>query len=231
VSADDVPAIEDLPVEAERVIDAYLDALMRRIPAGRRARAAIRAELLDGLHCAARSRTENGVRPARAAAEAVREFGPPGVVAGAFVEELCAGWARRVGVALLCGGPAVGLLWVLATPAGPGSGLTERVTAAVAVSPLLPLVLALAVPAAVLAAAGSSRPALGIPAAGRVAAPAALFAVVLCALGDASLIAATVGPGQATSGALLLAVVASVCRLTAVVTAGWRLARLRAAVI
>ncbi|MFG2045491.1 permease prefix domain 1-containing protein [Dactylosporangium sp. NPDC048998] len=97
-------------------IDSYLDAVTVVLPAGRRARAAIRAELADGLACAVEARVGRGAAPGAAAAAALAEFGPPAVVARAFARELLAASTHRTGRGLLLGGPLVGLLWVLAMP-------------------------------------------------------------------------------------------------------------------
>ncbi|MDG6108758.1 hypothetical protein Daura_30655 [Dactylosporangium aurantiacum] len=211
--------------DVDAVVTAYLDALTRRVPAGRRERAAIRAELRDGLECAVQARVERGVEPADAARQAVGEFGPPEVVAGAFVRELCATWAHRIAIGLLAGGPLVGVAWIAAAP-GPAGGWADRVASAVSATSVYPFVLAVAVPAAVLAVAGTGRLMYRLPLLLRIAPPAAVLAAVLCLGGDVSLLIAAGLHGPARGTLTALAVAASVIRSGTVGAAGWRLVRL-----
>ncbi|MFI5913378.1 hypothetical protein [Dactylosporangium sp. NPDC051541] len=211
--------------EADAIIAAYLDALTRRIPTGRRGRTAIRAELRDGLECAVRARVERGARPVDAARQAVDESGPPGVVAAAFTRELCATWTHRLALGLLAGGPLVGATWVAATP-DPAGGWYDRAAAAVSASSVYPYLLAVAVPAAVLAVAGTGRLMYRLPGLRPIASPAAVLAAVLCLGGDVSLLAAAGLHGAADGTLTVLAAAASAVRLGAVGAGGWHLVSL-----
>ncbi|GAA4262638.1 hypothetical protein [Dactylosporangium darangshiense] len=211
--------------DPDGAIAAYLDAVTGALPAGRRTRAAIRAELADGLWCDVEARVECGADPLAAAAEAIAESGPPAVVARAFARELLAESAHRIGLGLLLAGPLIGLLWVASTPAAPGESWPARVGAALSAAPMYPYLLILLIPAALIACAAAGP--LG-PRLDRFSAPAARFAVWGCMLGDAHLLAT----GLLTHAAgwpLLFAATASAARLTVTAAAAHRFGRLRAA--
>jgi hypothetical protein len=203
------------------VVVAYLDELLEALPAGRRTRAAIRAELSDGLACAIDARVERGEDPHAAAEAAVTEFGEPRALARDFARELAAESAHRIGLGLVGAGPFVGLLWVAASPAAPGAGWLTRIVTALSAMPVYPVLLALVVPAAVVAIVASRRSdRLGVG----LAAGAAQVAALGCVAGDVSLLMAIHGE---TLG--FVAAAASAARLTVVLLAGRRVARLRAA--
>ena len=101
LSADDV-------LSQDPLIESYLAQVARRLPAGRRRRAAILDELRDGLYEA----VERGLAPA----DAVGGFGTPAAVAAAFAGELATVRARRTVWAYLGTRPLVG---IRSSPAGP----------------------------------------------------------------------------------------------------------------
>ncbi|WP_238005567.1 permease prefix domain 1-containing protein [Dactylosporangium sp. AC04546] len=205
-------------------IEAYLDAVTRALPAGRRARAAIRAELADGLACAVDVRLARGAAPPDAVDGALAEFGPPAVVARAFARELLVESAHRTGLGLLCGGPLVGMLWVLAM-SGAGLAWPDRIHSTLAAVPAYLVVLALVVPAAVLAAAAGGRFEYRLRLPGALAAQ---VAVAGCVAGDVLLLAAVLSVA-AGGWAVWAAGAASGVRLIAAALAGRRVTRLRAA--
>ncbi|GLL03756.1 hypothetical protein [Dactylosporangium matsuzakiense] len=211
---------------AAHVVNDYLNAVVGALPAGRRTRLAIRTELADGLACAVESRISAGAEPARAAADAIAEFGPPRVVAAAFARQLLAEATYRIGLGLLCGGPVVGLLWVAATPVASGAGVADRVGAALSAVAAYPVLLAVAVSAAALALLAARRRSGGRLE--RLSVPAAQVAVAACAAGDLLLLAATVSAGM-PAGWTSAAAVASVLRLSAAALAIRRVARLATA--
>lgn len=211
---------------SDRVLAAYLDAVVDALPARRGICAEIRAELADGLACAVAARIAGGAGPADAAAAAIGDFGPPGVVAAAFARQLLTESAHRVGLGLLFGGPLVGVLWVAAAPVGSGAGWATRIGAALAAAPGYPLLLVLAVSAAVLALAAGRR--LGGARLEHLAAPAAQAAVMACVAGDVMLLGAVALAGV-PEGLGLLAAAASLTRLSVAALAGRRVARLAAA--
>jgi hypothetical protein len=199
------------------VVVAYLDQLLEALPAGRRTRAAIRAELSDGLACAIDVRVERGEDAHAAAEAAVAEFGEPRALARTFARELAAESAHRIGLGLVLGGPLVGLLWVVASPAAPGADWLTRIVTTLSAMPVYPVLLALVVPAAAVAIVASRR-------SDRLGVGAAQFAALGCVAGDVSLLMAVSGEKL-----VFLAAAASAARLTVVLLAGRRVARLRAA--
>ncbi|MFC4946200.1 permease prefix domain 1-containing protein [Pseudonocardia sp. GCM10023141] len=98
---------------AGRQIETYLTAVSAGLVGPPAACTAILDELRDGLHEATRCRRERGVSSEAAVAAALREFGPPAVVAASFTGELATGRARRVIAAYLLTGPIVGSAWLL----------------------------------------------------------------------------------------------------------------------
>jgi hypothetical protein len=211
--------------DADGAIAAYLDAVTGALPAGRRTRAAIRAELADGLACAVESRTAHGADPRTAAAAAIEESGPPSVVARAFARELIAESAHRIGLGLLVAGPLIGLLWVASTPAAPSQSWPSRIGATLSAAPMYPYLLVLLVPAAVLACAAAGPLAARLD---RFAVPAVRVALWGCMLGDAHLLATGLLT-HAIGWPLVLASAASAARFAATATALRRFARLRTA--
>lgn len=118
---------------ARRILDGYLAEVAARLAGPARARAAILAELSDGLTDAThayltdqtiRAETLPHQHAARAAAAAVTEFGTPAQVADAFAPELAAATARRVALTLVTTGPLLGCLWLSALATGGANALT-----------------------------------------------------------------------------------------------------------
>jgi hypothetical protein len=219
------PAVAD-------VIGGYLAVLESRLPAGRRYRARTLAEIADGLACAVLELTDAGAAPAVAVRRAVAEFGDPRVLAEGFARQCGAVAAHRLGLGLVATGPLVGLTWVAAYANG-GVGPRTQIAALLSAVPQLALILAVTVPAAIVAATGSGWVARVVRVPARVATGAALAAAIGCAAGDLSLLLTTLldhrlspaGP----AGLLVVAVAASAVRLSAAGSAGRRVARLRAA--
>ncbi|MGI5239023.1 hypothetical protein [Dactylosporangium sp. CA-139066] len=212
-------------MSADEAIAAYVDAVTGALPAGRRTRAAIRAELADGLACAVEAAADRGEDPSAAAAAAIAESGPPAVVARAFARELLAESAHRIGLGLLLAGPLIGLLWVASAPSAPDSSWPSRIGAALTSAPMYPYLLVLLIPAALLACAAAGPLATRLE---RFAAPAVRVALWGCMLGDTHLLLT----GLLTHAAgwpLLFASSASLARLATTAVAAYRFARLRIA--
>jgi hypothetical protein len=142
----------------DRLIEEYLDHVARRLPAGRRTRAAVLDELRDGLHEAAAG---SGLPPPDAARAAVHRFGAPEVVAAAFAGELATVRARRTVWGFLGTGPLVGVWWLLTFVPRPWAAGPGTVWAAI---PVLPVIVA-AVLAAVAMLAATGPAARWVPAA------------------------------------------------------------------
>jgi hypothetical protein len=87
---------------SHQLIDAYLGELAGRLPAD-----AV-DEIADGLQEAWHHHLDLGVAPAEAAQAAIAEFGPPTLVARAFVVNAT---GRRTARLLLATGPIIGISW------------------------------------------------------------------------------------------------------------------------
>jgi hypothetical protein len=148
----------------------------------------------------------------------VAEFGDPTTVAAGFGPELAAATGRRVGLGLLTTGPLVGTGWLLVVAASWTRAGREPPPALGVIAALVGLVLAVAIPAAVLSVAVSGRLSSWLPAGPRVAATAAATAASACVAGDlvllAGLVASTVFAGGVAWPAGLLAAGASCARLS-----------------
>jgi hypothetical protein len=203
-------------------VEAYLATLagaLRFGPASQRA--AIVAEIRDGLHEAVAVHTACGLPPDAAAAAAVGEFGDPLDTARGFASELAAGSARRVGYGLLLTGPLVGLTW-LGTLARSVIAVDQLPPGLGAAAALFAVVLIVAVPAAILAIAAAGRLSRWLPSDATIG--AATVAAVACVVGDAGLlaglgawlVASIVGAGSPAWGVVALAGGGSLTRLVLV---------------
>ncbi|GAA1027962.1 hypothetical protein GCM10009557_11280 [Virgisporangium ochraceum] len=223
----------DIDPAARSSIGTYLDELARGLPGSRRARNAILAEVGDGLADTVETHRARGATPDEAARAAVAEFGSPRALAAHFATELAGATAHRVGLALICTGPVVGLVWLAAFIAR-GDGLDWRSDLGALLSsiPTYAVVLALVMPAAFLATAGGGVSARRLPIGPRLAAAAASVAAIGCVAGDATLITGVLVSTVRTADASWLAVAAvlvSGVRLTLAGFAARRCATLRAA--
>jgi len=176
---------------ARRIVGAYLADLSGRLGGATTVRAAILAELEDGLWAAIAAHQARGLAPDAAARAAVAEFGAPQTVAAGFGPELAAVSAGRVGLGLLSTGPLVGTSWLLLV-AATWTRVGHRPPAVLGlVAALVGLVLVVAVPAAVLSVAASGR--LSRWLGPRVAPTAAAVAAGACVAGDLVLLASLLG--------------------------------------
>ena len=207
-------------------VDAYLRTLAAGLPGSRRARASILAEVADGLTECAEAYEARGLPAAAAARAAITEFGDPTELAAEFAGELAGVTAHRVGLALILTGPLVGAAWLAAYAARSGYGLREQLHH----MPGWLVVLAVLVPAAVLATATGAGPLVRwlrpLPA---VAATAAVVAAGGCVIVDAMMLAALAWYGGAWPVLALPAVAASAVRLPLAGVAARRCALLRQA--
>jgi len=205
----------------DELIRDYLSALAAGLPGPARARAAIVAEIGDGLTDAVAHHVAHGRIPGEANRIALDEFGDPTMLAAQFTPVLAAAHVHRCGLALLRTGPLVGALWLTtAVLAGlrPMSMIVAIVGIAVAV------VVAAAVPCAVFAVAVTGPGSRWWTVQPRPAADAVLVAAGGAILGDLVLLGALSmqAPGvlaahtvTAADGVVaVFAVVASLARLT-----------------
>lgn len=217
---------------AARVVGDYLAALEAHLPAGRRTREEILTELADDLVCAVAGGTGRGRPSEEAAREAVTQFGDPTTVAAAFTRQLAPVAAHRVGLGLVATGPLVGLIWVAAFASGE-HGLPAQIGSLLSAMPIYPVILAVTVPAAMLAVTGAGWAARHLPVPAHVATGAAIVAAVGCVAVDVSLVGRAIVEAAAGAGPQSMltfaAFAASLVRLSAAGFAGRRIARLRAA--
>ena len=203
---------------ARRVVGTYLAELADRLGGPSPARAAILAELEDGLWAATAAQLALRLSPAEAARAAVAEFGHSRTVAAGFGPELAAATGRRVGLGLLATGPLVGSSWLLVAAATWRWAGREPPAALGLVAGLVFLVLVVAVPAAMVAVAVTGRLSRWLPAGPQVAATAAATAACACVVGDlvllSGMLAATVLVGGLAWPAGLVAAGASGVRLS-----------------
>jgi hypothetical protein len=219
------------PADA-RIVGDYLAAVGSRLPIARRTREGILTELADGLACAVAEEIERGLAPGPAAHAAVRQFGEPAVLAAGFARQLASAAAHRVGLGLVTTGPLVGLIWVGATSIGEPDW-PSRISGVLSALPLYPLILAVTVPAAMIAITGSGWSARRFPVFRGLATGSAFVAVLGCIAGDVSLLSGAIFGGAAWAAAparlTLVAVAVSLMRLSVAGFAGSRVVRLRTA--
>jgi hypothetical protein len=165
------------------VLALYLADVDARIPGWRRGRRSALRELAHGLDDAAAHYRGLGVDPETAAARAIRDCGPPAVVAAEFTDMLATGQARRTALALLLTGPFVGLLWLMTlTPERSPDALLLRV-------PILGFLVTSAITAALLALAATGPAIRWLP--DRLRAPCKATAAACAAAAGADVVVLT----------------------------------------
>jgi hypothetical protein len=235
--ADLLEQVED--AAARRRLHGYLSTLAAGLPGSARSRRDILAEVGDGLLESYQAYRWDGQRPTVAADSAVTGFGDPHRLAAGFAGTLAGRAAHRVGLGLVLTGPAVGAAWVAAFARRTGLDWPAQLAAMTSVVPVLGVALAVAVPAALLAAAGTGRTAYRwrgmsrfLPLPPRTAATLALVAAAACVAADTGLLFGLLGSVSTGAGwtpVTLLAGAASLVRLTVVAMCARRVATLRAA--
>ncbi|GAA1393112.1 permease prefix domain 1-containing protein [Catellatospora coxensis] len=216
--------------QARATIADYLQELAAGLPLSHRARAEVMAEIADGLACAFEAHVAAGATPAAAVRLAVAEFGDPRELSAALAAEIGRAHARRIGAGLVATGPLVGVAWIGAFAQATGTAWWTQIGALMASAPIYALVLAVSVPAALVAASGV-RLAVRLGLGARTAVDAAALASVACVIGDVALVSglAFAPSDPAWSAALACAVSISLVRLSVTVGAGRRVLLLRAA--
>ena len=163
--------VADLDSTTRPAVTAYLRELAAALPGSHRTRNAILTEIADGL--IEQITATRGPNPTTVETEtAIRSFGHPRDLAIQFAHELTGKTAHRSGLALLSSGPLIGTLWLLAlTPGKPhptALTLQERIAGMFTALPLIPVLLLIIIPAALVALAGAG------PASGSCPSPPAL---------------------------------------------------------
>lgn len=203
--------------ESNAVLGRYLADLGTRLHGPRRTRAAILAEIRDGLNQATADHTARGLGPADAAARAVEQFGSPQAVADAFTDELATAYARRTITAFILTGPLVGIWWLLLLHPQPWRSTPAALIAAI---PAIPLI-AVAVATALGTYATTGRLMRWLPETTPAHALTATTAIAgLCMLGDLTVLTtlATGGPTPQSNALTAVAVGASLARIACSIT-------------
>lgn len=213
-------------------IEDYLSAVAAGVVGPPRWRSDVLAELRDGLSEAADAYRSTGASPGEAAARATAQFGAPSLVAAGFAAVGAANLARRVARLVLASGPVAALCWVAAMAASGIAPWNAGLVWPWRVLPVVGVVVALAVNAALLALAMTGRVAHRWGAARpRLAPAAAVVATGACAVADVVMLAAT-GVwliASAVPVAWPVVVVAGGFSATRGLVAGWAARRCRAA--
>jgi hypothetical protein len=215
---------------ARRVLEGYLAELTAGLVGPRATRTGILFEVVDGLAQATAAHQARGVPPSAAARAAVADFGDARQVAAGFGTELAAATGRRVGLGLLASGPLVGLTWLAMAAASAAAPGPEPSTGLAVVVAVFGVVLAVAVPAAVISVLATGRLGRRLPAGPRTAPTAAGLAAGLCVAGDLLLLSGLVAWAVALGGLVWpLAVTAAAASITRLTLSGRALGRCLAA--
>ena len=210
--------IAHLDPAARRVLEQYTAELAAGLAGPRPVRAAILAEVADGLTETAAAHQRSGLAPAAAARAAVADFGDAQLIAAAFGPELAAETGRRAGLGLLATGPLVGLAWLGTVLASSATAATSPPTGLLVLPMVFGAVLAVAVPAAVVSVLATGRVSRWLAIGPATAPTAAGLAAVLCVAGDLLLLAGLVAWATTLGGLAwppaVLAATASATRLT-----------------
>jgi hypothetical protein len=223
--------VADLDPMARPVVTGYLRELAAALPGSRRARAEIVTEIADGL---IEEITNIDVPdPVVAAETAVHAFGGSHLLAARFARELTGKTAHRTGFALVSSGPLIGTCWLLALTSGQPRAITvtlpQRIVGMLSALPLIPVLLLIIIPAALVAVAGAGRASRLLPVTTDTAGLAGLVAGSGCVIADVILIGHAVTAAAAWSPLLIATVTISTARLSLAGVAARRCARLRSA--
>lgn len=221
--------VANLDPIARPVISGYLGELAAALPGSRRTRDAVLTEIADGL--IEQITNTPGADPAMVALTAIHTFGGPQVLAAEFARELTGKTAHRTGFVLLSSGPLIGLFWLLALTSGQSAAVTppEQILGLFTALPLVPLLLLVIIPAALVAVSGAGRVSRILPVNTSTTGLAALVAGTGCVFADVTLIGHAVITAAAWSPLLIAAVMISTARLSLAGAAARRCALLRAA--
>jgi hypothetical protein len=202
----------------------YLSDVAAQLRGPRRRRAAILAELRDGLDQATEDNITAGLTPDQAAAAAITQFGTPQAVADAFSGELATAYARRTIALFIATGPLVGIWWLLLLQPSPWRTGLIALLAAIPVLPLL--IIAIATAGGTLATTG--RLIRWLPETGPHRALAASTAIAtLCIIADLTMITIFMVSGTPIAPLAVIAIAASLTRITCSITTLQHTTRMR----
>jgi hypothetical protein len=199
----------------EDALATYLSDVAAQLYGPRRRRAAILAELRDGLDQATEDNITAGLAPDQAAAAAITQFGTPQAVGDAFSGELATAYARRTIALFIATGPLVGIWWLLLLQPSPWRTGLIALLAAIPVLPLL--IIAIATAGGTLATTG--RLMRWLPETGPHGALAASTAIaILCIIADLTMITIFMVSSTATRPLAVIAIAASITRIACSIT-------------
>jgi hypothetical protein len=208
----------------QRALATYMSGVAAQLYGPRRRRAAILAELRDGLDQATEDNIAAGLPPEQAAAAAITQFGTPQAVADAFAGELATAYARRTIALFIATGPLVGIWWLLLLQPGPWRTGLIALLAAIPVLPLL--IIAIATAGGTLATTG--RLMRWLPETGPHRALAATTAIAaMCIIGDLTMITIFMLSSTPAPPLAVIAIAASLTRLACSITTLQHTTRLR----
>ena len=223
--------VADLDPMARPAVTGYLRELAATLPGSRRARVAILTEIADGL--IEQIANSDIPDPVAAAQTAIHTFGGPHRLAAQFAHELTGMTAHRTGFALVSSGPLIGTCWLLALTSGQPRAITvtlpQRIVGMLSALPLIPVLLLIIIPAALVAVAGAGRASRLLPVTTDTAGLAGMVAGSGCVIADVILIGHAVTAAAAWSPLLIATVTISTARLSLASVAARRCARLRSA--
>jgi hypothetical protein len=170
---------------AAMVVEEWLTAVGDALPGPRRWRGDVLAELRDGLYEATHRHAATVPDDVGAARAAVAEFGDPDRIAAGFADESAARVSRRVAAGVLASGPVVAGSWLAAIATSDAPPWHGTLAGPWRLMPALGGILALVIPAAVLALlATGGRASLWLSRWPRLAPMAAATAARGCGFGD-----------------------------------------------
>jgi len=197
----------------------YLAEVAAKLTGPAAARVAITDELRDGLLETLERHLARGRSHPEATAAAIAEFGDPRTVAAAFAPELAAVQARRIALGLMVTGPLVGLTWIAAVAVNALPPWRHQLTGPWLALPLVGLALVVAGPALGFTVAATGRLSGRLGRRATVPPTAAAIAALATVVADVTLLTiiggqALTSPGSSTWAPVLLAVGASLTRVT-----------------
>jgi hypothetical protein len=208
----------------EDAVATYLSDVAAQLYGPRRRRAAILAELRDGLDQATEDNLAAGLSPDQAAAAAITQFGTPEAVGDAFSGELATAYARRTIAWFIGTGPLVGIWWLLLLQPSPWRTGLIALLAAIPVLPLL--IIAIATAGGTLATTG--RLMRWLPETGPHRALAATTAIAtICIIGDLTVITMFMVSSTPTRPLAVIAIAASLTRIACSITTVRHATRMR----
>jgi hypothetical protein len=208
----------------EDAVATYLSDVAAQLYGPRRRRAAILAELRDGLDQATEDNLAAGLSPDQAAAAAITQFGTPEAVGDAFSGELATAYARRTIAWFIGTGPLVGIWWLLLLQPSPWRTGLIALLAAIPVLPLL--IIAIATAGGTLATTG--RLMRWLPETGPHRALAATTAIAtICIIDDLTVITMFMVSSTPTRPLAVIAIAASLTRIACSITTVRHATRMR----